>query len=209
VIFVPINILYRDREINQSCRPPLQGGGGATLLPGAFTWTPNTNRVGNVRIARRGAAFLDGDAPAAIVYTSGTTGASKGAASHAQQFRFERAELIACCVSTKSGPPALPLPLFHVHGLGNGLHCWLISGVARACSSASSTSGRRRVPRPSARRCFFRRADDVRRLLDIATRRRGKSRPYAPLCLRLGSAAPARLEEFRLRFGHGSSNATA
>ena len=23
----------------------------------------------------------------------------------------------------------MPLPLFHVHGLGNAIHCWLISGL--------------------------------------------------------------------------------
>jgi malonyl-CoA/methylmalonyl-CoA synthetase len=36
--------------------------------------------------------------------------------------------LLACWEITDADRFLLALPLFHVHGLGNGLHCWLISG---------------------------------------------------------------------------------
>src|SRR5258708_7350840 len=75
-----------------------------------------------------GGATLSGDSRAAIVYTSGTTGASKGAILTHHNFAVNAVNLIACWQITSADRFLLPLPLFHVHGLGNGLHCWLISG---------------------------------------------------------------------------------
>ena len=71
VIFVPINILYKEREITH-------------IVTDA---EPKAVVVRACEISAEAAAMpagrpvvsLDGDAPAAIVYTSGTTGASKGA----------------------------------------------------------------------------------------------------------------------------------
>src|SRR5204863_2509796 len=68
VIFVPINILYRDREvahITNDAEPKL------TITEAGL---PLTNDRDDRLITD-----LDGDTPAAIIYTSGTTGASKGA----------------------------------------------------------------------------------------------------------------------------------
>lgn len=116
LIFVPINILYRDREVNhiltdadpklfitaQNLPPPC----GAGPCP----------------------AVLDGDAPAALVYTSGTTGTSKGAILTHNNFASNALNLLTCWQITNQDRFLLALPLFHVHALGNGLHCWLISG---------------------------------------------------------------------------------
>src|SRR5205807_5006414 len=71
---------------------------------------------------------LDGDTPATLVYTSGTTGKSKGAILTHNNFAANALNLLACWQITAADRLLLPLPLFHVHGLGNGLHCWLISG---------------------------------------------------------------------------------
>ena len=71
---------------------------------------------------------LDGDDPAAIIYTSGTTGASKGAILTHNNFAANGINLNACWHITSADRFLLALPLFHVHGLGNGLHCWLLSG---------------------------------------------------------------------------------
>jgi malonyl-CoA/methylmalonyl-CoA synthetase len=71
---------------------------------------------------------LDGDAPAALVYTSGTTGTSKGAILTHNNFASNAANLIACWQTTDRDRFLLALPLFHVHALGNGLHSWLVSG---------------------------------------------------------------------------------
>src|SRR5204863_4073957 len=71
---------------------------------------------------------LDGDAPAAIVYTSGTTGTSKGAVLTHNNFAANALNLITCWQITSADRLLLPLPLFHVHGLANGVCCWLVSG---------------------------------------------------------------------------------
>jgi len=123
VIFVPINILYRDREIEHIVRDAepkaVIGAGELTELVHAARSADGQARV---HVA------VDGDAPAAIVYTSGTTGASKGAVLTHNNFAANALNLITCWQITQADRLLLPLPLFHVHGLGNGLHTWLISG---------------------------------------------------------------------------------
>ena len=71
---------------------------------------------------------LDGDDPAAIVYTSGTTGKSKGAVLTHNNFAANTANILACWRITSEDRYLAALPLFHVHGLGNGIHAWLASG---------------------------------------------------------------------------------
>ncbi len=71
---------------------------------------------------------IDGDAPAGIIYTSGTTGTSKGAVITHNNFAANAVNLLACWKISADDRFLLALPLFHVHGLGNGLHCWLMSG---------------------------------------------------------------------------------
>jgi malonyl-CoA/methylmalonyl-CoA synthetase len=117
VVFVPINILYRDREIAHitgDAQPR------ATIAEADLPVTSNDER--------RPRVDLDGDTPAAIIYTSGTTGASKGAVLTHNNFAANALNLITCWQITERDRFLLVLPLFHIHGLGNGLHCWLISG---------------------------------------------------------------------------------
>jgi malonyl-CoA/methylmalonyl-CoA synthetase len=70
----------------------------------------------------------EGDTPAALVYTSGTTGRSKGAVLTHNNFAANAVNLITCWRMTAADRLLLSLPLFHVHGLGNGLHTWLACG---------------------------------------------------------------------------------
>ncbi len=127
VIFVPINILYKDREIEHII---------SDAQPKATIATAELRQLVSEAAAFDGQArmpaSIDGDAPAAIVYTSGTTGASKGAVLTHNNFAANALNLITCWQITSSDHLLLPLPLFHVHGLGNGLHSWLISGC-RLC----------------------------------------------------------------------------
>ncbi len=128
VIFVPINILYRDREILH-----ILGDAEPKAIVAAQP-TPGTvplwlvSELHPPQDAPRPEIALDGDAPAALVYTSGTTGVSKGAILTHNNFAVNAINLNAIWAITASDRFLLALPLFHVHGLGNGLHCWLVSG---------------------------------------------------------------------------------
>ena len=122
VIFVPVNILYRGREIDHikhdaNPREFLT----ADDLPDWFAEVKQQPET-------RPSVTLEGDTPAGIIYTSGTTGTSKGAVLTHHNFVVNALNLITCWQITAADRFLLALPLFHVHGLGNGLHCWLISG---------------------------------------------------------------------------------
>ena len=128
VIFVPINILYREREILHilgDAQP--KAVIAAQEMPGT---TPlwHVNQLDVPQDAARPNGTLDGDTPAALVYTSGTTGVSKGAILTHNNFAVNGINLNACWAITSADRFLLSLPLFHVHGLANGLHCWLLSG---------------------------------------------------------------------------------
>src|SRR5258706_9951098 len=118
VIFVPINILYREREI-------------AHITGDAEPrWVITEAELPQLISDRddRLIEDLDGDTPAAIIYTSGTTGASKGAVLTHNNFAANAVNLLTMWQITDRDRFLLALPLFHIHALGNGLHCWLASG---------------------------------------------------------------------------------
>jgi len=122
IIFVPINILYRDREMSHiltDAEPKLLVT--EKELPGLCE-----------DVARQPSDLpqvqIDGNDPAALVYTSGTTGTSKGAILTHNNFAVNGASLIEAWRITADDRLLLAPPLFHVHALGNGLHCWLFSG---------------------------------------------------------------------------------
>src|SRR2546430_1542925 len=57
-----------------------------------------------------------------------TTGTAKGAILTHNNFAANALNLVTCWQITERDRFLLVLPLFHIHALGNGLHCWLISG---------------------------------------------------------------------------------
>jgi malonyl-CoA/methylmalonyl-CoA synthetase len=137
------------------------------------------------------------------VYTSGTTGASKGAVLSHGNFVSNAVGLLKSWRITSAERLLLPLPLFHVHGLGNGIHCWLASGCRlRLLERFDHRTAVAEMLdfRPSL---FFGVPTIYVRLLEVApdaARAIGAS-------MRLfvsGSAplAPQVLEEFRALFGH-------
>ena len=116
VIFVPVNVLYKEREIGHILND---------AVPALFLTEPpdaSSFPAGRPRVT------LDGDTPAGIIYTSGTTGTSKGAVLTHNNFAANAVNLLACWQITAADRFLLALPLFHVHGLGNGINCWLMSG---------------------------------------------------------------------------------
>jgi malonyl-CoA/methylmalonyl-CoA synthetase len=122
VVFVPINILYRDREIAH-----ITGDSEPGLVVSGEMVETLTGQAAQ-QSAERPGEVLEGDTPLAIIYTSGTTGASKGAVLTHDNFLVNTVNLLASWRISDRDRLFLALPLFHVHGLGNGLLCWLASG---------------------------------------------------------------------------------
>jgi malonyl-CoA/methylmalonyl-CoA synthetase len=123
VIFVPINILYRDREMSHilgDAEPKLLIAAGD--LPGLLAEAAVHS---SDSLPESG---LSADDIAALVYTSGTTGVSKGAMLTHNNFAVNGSNLIEAWEISSSDRLLLAPPLFHVHALGNGLHSWLMTG---------------------------------------------------------------------------------
>jgi len=118
VIFVPVNILYREREIAHI---------RSDAEPREFVTADNVEGFTSER-SDRPPERLGGDDPASIIYTSGTTGTSKGAVLTHNNFLANTVNLLASWQITAADRFLLALPLFHIHALGNGLQCWIASG---------------------------------------------------------------------------------
>jgi malonyl-CoA/methylmalonyl-CoA synthetase len=143
-ITVPMNVLYRAGEITH-----IVSDAGVRLittdgerLPVLLECREALPTVEKILVADgeswREAAACE-DAPPAveitpedlalIIYTSGTTGRAKGAMlSHANLAANIRALIEAWRLSADD-VFLLTLPLFHLHGLGVGLHGWLATGM--------------------------------------------------------------------------------
>jgi malonyl-CoA/methylmalonyl-CoA synthetase len=141
LIFVPINVLYREREV-EHILADAEPRGVVTSLDLEPYLKPGLGRLtdpllyradqldGLSRDCRNTPADCpaEGDSPAALVYTSGTTGRSKGAILTHNNFAANAVNLTTCWQMTSADRLLLALPLFHVHGLGNALHTWLACG---------------------------------------------------------------------------------
>jgi malonyl-CoA/methylmalonyl-CoA synthetase len=86
-----------------------------------------TEAAGHAGAARPAATLID-RTPAALIYTSGTTGAAKGAVLTHGNFAANARAIVAAWRITAADRFLCTLPLFHVHGLGNGIHAWLATG---------------------------------------------------------------------------------
>ncbi len=134
LIFTPMNVLYREREIEHilSDAEPKLLFATAELEP-ANTAGVKTILVEDLAQLTSGveaapAAQIDDNSIAALVYTSGTTGRPKGAMLTHENFSANARNINECWRMTADDRLLLSLPLFHVHGLGNGLHTWLSLG---------------------------------------------------------------------------------
>ncbi len=135
LVLVPINVLYREREVahivaDADPRLIVTTADQASLFPAGSALVDVGELAAEVtetgdRIER---PAIDGDAPAAIVYTSGTTGRSKGAVLTHNNMAANATALVTCWRITSEDRYLAVLPLFHVHGLGNGICSWLVSG---------------------------------------------------------------------------------
>ncbi|MFN8094124.1 MAG: AMP-binding protein [Vicinamibacteria bacterium] len=135
LVFLPVNVLYREREVGHIVADASPAAVvttsdlAALVPPGTSTWDVDAlaaeAAAQSAERPRVDVADLD---PAAILYTSGTTGRAKGAVLlHANLAANARALVAAWRITAEDRYLAV-LPLFHVHGLANGVLCWLASG---------------------------------------------------------------------------------
>ena len=206
VIFVPINILYRDREITHilSDADPAAVVSTSEFASPVPVWNPaDLTREAAALPNIRPSVDIDGDAPAGIIYTSGTTGTSKGAVLTHNNFAANALNLTACWQIASADRFLLALPLFHVHGLGNGVHCWLVSGCRMRLLERfehQKAAAEFLDFRPTL---FFGVPTIYVRLLDIPVDQARRIGTAMRLFVSGSAPLPAQIfEEFRALFGH-------
>jgi malonyl-CoA/methylmalonyl-CoA synthetase len=220
VIFVPMNVLYRERELRHiiSDSDPRAvviahdaaseaDAGDAQYPEGRELWRVDSLRAAaNSRPTSRVVETLDGDAPALIVYTSGTTGAAKGAVLSHHNLATNGINLTTCWHITEADRYLAVLPLFHVHGLGNGIHSWLISGCRMRLVERFDHTTAAQLFREFVPTLFFGVPTIYIRLLDRSVISDADARAVgsrARLFVSGSAPLPAHvLEAFQQRFGH-------
>jgi malonyl-CoA/methylmalonyl-CoA synthetase len=194
VIFVPINILYREREIAHIV---------ADAEPKWMITERELPELESMDAAPVSYPDLEGDEPAALVYTSGTTGTSKGAILTHNNFAINGTNLVACWQITDRDRFLLALPLFHVHALGNGLHCWLASGCRMRLLERFEHQTAVAQFLDFQPTLFFGVPAMYVRLLDTPEETARQIGKEMRLFVSGSAPLPAQvLEEFRVRFGH-------
>ncbi len=135
LIVVPVNVLYRERELKHilaDAEPVavVTSSEMAGFIPdGIAVWDVDALAAeARVQLTERLAVVAVPDTPLALIYTSGTTGASKGAVLTQGNFAANGLTLTREWRFNEEDRYLATLPLFHVHGLANGIHCWLMSG---------------------------------------------------------------------------------
>ena len=138
LVVVPVNTAYREREVAhivgdaapaaavvddpERGRWARRAAGGDLLVTGPEVGLPDGDPPP-----------LDGSAagdPALLCYTSGTTGAPKGAVLAHGNLLASAEALRLAWRWTPGDRLVLALPLFHIHGLGVGLHGTLLAGAS-------------------------------------------------------------------------------
>ena len=134
-IVVPVNVLYRERELTHILgdaepRAVITTDELATHIPPhAVRWAVSElSAAAEARTPLESVVRRAADWPAGIVYTSGTTGRAKGAVLSHANFAVNAHNLVTSWRVSASDRYLAVLPLFHVHGLGNGVCSWLLSG---------------------------------------------------------------------------------
>ena len=148
-VMVPINLRYRRRELShilddaepallvtEDAQMPVLDelsvadlGPGTKVLSvdGADAWLDGAHTgqpVGKAQVS-----LARAEEPALLMYTSGTTGTSKGAVLSHNNVLATVTGLLSAWAWEQDDVLLLPLPLFHTHGLVVGLHCALAMGA--------------------------------------------------------------------------------
>ncbi|MEX2154593.1 MAG: AMP-binding protein [Gemmatimonadaceae bacterium] len=213
VIFVPMNVLYREREVRHIVADSdptavvTSSASDATYPDGTTLWTVEALAASAAaRATTRVLVPLEGDAPAMIVYTSGTTGAAKGAVLSHDNLAANGITITSCWRISDADRYLAVLPLFHVHGLGNGIHAWLISGCRMGLAERFDHRTAATLFTEFAPTLFFGVPTIYHRLLDpqvLSDQQATAIGKRARLFVSGSAPLPAHvLEAFRRRFGH-------
>jgi malonyl-CoA/methylmalonyl-CoA synthetase len=197
VIFVPINNLYRERELSHivaDAQPKLV----VTEMELAGLTAEAAGQAEHFESVE-----LDEQDAAALVYTSGTTGAAKGAVLTHGNFAANTRNLLASWQITKNDRFLLALPLFHVHALGNGVHCWLASGCRMRLLERFERATAAETMLEFQPTLFFGVPTMYVRLLDTPAETAREIGARMRLFVSGSAPLPAQvLEDFRVLFGH-------
>jgi malonyl-CoA/methylmalonyl-CoA synthetase len=210
-LLVPMNVLYRQREIAHiidDAQPALTVADTA-MTHAAFTAAAHVvdveelSREADAAPAASNRRPLDGDMPAAIVYTSGTTGRSKGAVLTQANFAANSTAIVSAWEITEADRYLAVLPLFHVHGLGNGLCAWLASGCRMRLAERFDAGRAATIFEEFRPTLFFGVPTIYVRLLELPADTARRVGQRARLFVSGSAPLPAHVfEAFRTAFGH-------
>lgn len=143
-VMVPINLRYRRREIchmladstprlliTERAQEPILAeltDAEKECLEAVWVVDGESNWLSTVNGLKETPTIL-GEDLALIMYTSGTTGRSKGAMLSHNNVLASVTGLLTAWAWQADDVLLLPLPLFHTHGLTVGLHCALAAGA--------------------------------------------------------------------------------
>lgn len=215
VMVVPINVLYQAREIlhivsdaepravitTDARRDDIPSNVAAwdieELSHACVEWRGSDTRDALPRM------LCDADTAAALVYTSGTTGASKGAVLTHGNFAANGVAVNASWGITSGDRLLCTLPLFHVHGLANAVHAWLLSGCHMMLTERFEASRAAVWFTSYAPTLFFGVPTMYVRLLEIDIEVARAIGDRARLFVSGSAPLPAHVHDaFRERFGH-------
>ena len=205
-VVVPVNRAYTGREVGHIVddvtpavavveRPEQgrwvtesEGGRACVVVPPSLEGAPATGGAAGEVVLDE----VDGGDPALIVFTSGTTGAPKGAVlSHANVLAGAAALRLAWRWSGEDGL-VLSLPLFHVHGLCAGLFGTLCAGASASVLDGFEVEGVLDSVRSEGSTMFFGVPTMYHRLVGS-----GRARELARLRLCVSGSAPLPVELWR------------
>jgi malonyl-CoA/methylmalonyl-CoA synthetase len=136
-VYVPLNTAYTTDEVGffeGDAEPTVfVGDPGSAHRPTATSFTLGADGAGTVCAAAATASVVEpversGDDPAAMLYTSGTTGRSKGAVLTDRNLTSNALALHEAWAFEPGDVLLHMLPIFHVHGLFVALHCAMLNG---------------------------------------------------------------------------------